>query len=169
MPIPFKFPTVRGAATISLVLLLAPVAALAATCAQWTTLLPGGGSPEPDPRYSPSAIFDAPRHRMIVFGGSGPAGPKNDVWTLNLSGPATWSPIAPTGTPPAARLDHMAVFDPVRNRMLVFGGTDYTARFNDVWTLSLTGSPAWSRFGRWSCFRASPRSRTFARGSLRRR
>ena len=42
---------------------------------------------------------------------------------------------------------HSAIYDPVRDRMLVFGGYDGiypVPDLNDVWALSLAGSPAWS-------------------------
>jgi len=42
--------------------------------------------------------------------------------------------LSPTGTPPSARYDHTAIYDPLRDRMVVFGGFDET-RLNDVWEL----------------------------------
>ena len=41
-------------------------------------------------------------------------------------------------------LAHTAIYDPVRDRMVVFGGYDGNGNRNDVWALSLSGSPAWS-------------------------
>src|SRR2546428_2750684 len=63
----------------------------------------------------------------------------NDVWTLALSGKPTWSKLSPSGIKPAARSFHTATYDPMRDRMIVFGGGG-----NDVWALSL-GSPLWSQ------------------------
>jgi hypothetical protein len=44
-----------------------------------------------------------------------------------------------------ARERHTAIYDPVRDRMLVFGGCDASlAPLNDVWALSLAGTPVWT-------------------------
>jgi hypothetical protein len=105
----------------------------------WKHLLPSGSAPVG--RSSHSAIYDAPRHRMIVFGGSDGGGYRNDVWALSLvAGSETWTQLAPSGAPPSTRRSHSAIYDPVNQRMIVFSG--YTAT-NDVWALSLNGAPAW--------------------------
>jgi hypothetical protein len=36
------------------------------------------------------------------------------------------------------------VYDSRRGRMLVFGGANFGGFLNDVWALSLTGTPAWT-------------------------
>jgi hypothetical protein len=81
---------------------------------------------------------------MIVFGGFTGLVHLNDVWSLSLSGTPAWSPLTPTGTPPAIRLAPSAVYDPVQARMVVFGGRNNSGQFNDTWSLSLTGTPAWN-------------------------
>lgn len=103
-----------------------------------------GGVERPDGRSASAAIMDPLRNRMVMFGGGAGIGPHNDVWLLSLAGVPTWSTVTPLGTPPPARRDHTAIYDPVRQRMLVFGGRDGTERFNDVWALSLDGNPVWS-------------------------
>src|SRR5262245_23352816 len=62
---------------------------------------------------------------------------------------ATWLQLSPS-TSPAARFEHSAIYDPVRHRVIVFGGQvrvdNTTARdTNDVWVLPLDGScnPSW--------------------------
>ena len=101
--------------------------------------------PPPSGRYTHSAIYDPVRDRMVVFGGyDGIDRECNDVWALSLSGSPAWIALTPAGGPPSARLYHTAIYDPVRDRMVVFGGNDYFGYFNDVWALSLAGSPAWS-------------------------
>jgi hypothetical protein len=111
----------------------------------WTQLAPSGTPPIP--RAYHTAIYDRGRDRMVVFGGTGFdgvfSGTYNDVWALSLAGPPAWTPLAPTGSPPWARLQHSAIYDPPRDRMVIFGG-DASGRLNDVWALSLAGSPAWS-------------------------
>jgi hypothetical protein len=123
----------------------------------WTQLTPSGTPPSAR-RYH-TAIYDAVRDRMVVFGGNSAGYYVGDVWALSLSGAPPWTQLTPTGTPPVGRSDHSAIYDPVRNRMVVFGGYDGSVYFrNDVWALSLSGTPAWTQLiptgtppsGRWS-------------------
>src|SRR5262249_52579973 len=107
----------------------------------WSALSPSGASPSA--RHGHSAIYDPVRSRMIVFGGFDGA-EENDVWALNLTGSPAWTPLSPTGTPPSGRERHSAIYDPVSDRMLVFGGSDGALK-NDVWALSLGNAPAWSQ------------------------
>jgi galactose oxidase-like protein/Kelch motif protein len=107
----------------------------------WTQDLPAGVAPSA--RFAHTAIYDPVRDRMIVFGGYNGSF-LNDVYQLTFSGTPTWSRIFPTGTPPAGRNAMTAIYDPVRDRLLVFGGWDGTNFRNDVWALSLSGTPAWT-------------------------
>ncbi len=114
----------------------------------WTQLLAPSAMP-PGARTYLSAIYDPVRDRMIVFGGNeGATGAYlNDVWALSLSDTPTWTAITPTGTPPIGRRAHTAIYDPVRDRMIVFGGNDGItgAAYDDVWALALSGTPAWTQ------------------------
>jgi hypothetical protein len=105
-----------------------------------------------------SAILDPNTSRMIVFGGE-PADPGNtqslqnlnDVWRLTGAGGTnlSWTRMNPTGTAPAPRLWHSAVYDSASNRMIVFGGgLGHTSPCqNDVWILTNAngngGAAAW--------------------------
>src|SRR5207249_6247657 len=82
----------------------------------------------------------------------------HDTWVLrNATGSGgipTWEqliPDAPAGLPPG-RIAHSAVYDPVTNRMVIFGGGQgngfaFSPLFNDVWVLThangLGGTPEW--------------------------
>src|SRR5258708_5566527 len=68
-----------------------------------------------------SAVFDAPRHRLLVFGGSDPV-PRNQVWAFQTAAPSGWSLVTTLGSPPASRANHGAIYDPDRDRMIVYGG-----------------------------------------------
>lgn len=100
----------------------------------------------PFPREGHSAVIDLPRDRMIVFGGTTSFGaPFNDAWALDLEQEQGWTLLAPAGTPPAGRFDHAAIYDPVGQRMIVFGGRNAGGTaFGGVSQLALSGSPAWS-------------------------
>jgi hypothetical protein len=113
----------------------------------WTALTPSGTPPSP--RWAHTAVYDPVRDRMLVFGGAGDCPPcYNDVWALSLGDAPAWTELAPIGTPPGARAAHTAIYDPVRDRMIVFGGIDGSDAFmegsNDVWALSLASAPVWA-------------------------
>ena len=74
---------------------------------------------------------------MVTYGGQC-LQLKPDVMALDLVNPTLWARELGTGTPPTARDGHAAIYDPVRQRMLVIGGYDGTTK-NDVWALSLPG------------------------------
>ncbi len=113
----------------------------------WTRLSPAGEPP--DARSAAAAVYDPVRNRMIVFGGVGSRGFLDEVWALSLSGEPTWSRVFASGESPPGRVWHSAIFDPVGDRMIVFGGAQGfylgAPRLNDTWALSLSGTPAWSR------------------------
>jgi hypothetical protein len=76
------------------------------------------------------------RDRMVVFAGYPTPSLSNEVWALSLAGTPTWTLLAPTGRPPSTRYAHSAIYDPVHDRMVVFGGNAASyACFNDVWAL----------------------------------
>ena len=107
--------------------------------------------PRPPGRVGHTAIYDPVHDQMVVFGGGLPpsnarlGGTRvNDVWALSLSGTPTWTRLAPAGTPPSPRTGHTAIYDPVRRRMVVFGG--HTEIYlNETWVLSLDDNPAWAQ------------------------
>jgi hypothetical protein len=127
----------------------------------WVLSLPATGSPTwsrvdvqgsefPPPRSLFAAVLDTANDRVIVFGGMltyETAG--NDVWSLSLADPPHWEQLHPSGAPPALRAEPAAVFDPVRRRVVLFGGgidSDYAPRvfFSDTWSLDLEPEPHWT-------------------------
>jgi hypothetical protein len=120
-----------GAVFFVLLLLLLPAISLA---------LPVGTPPlSPATR---AALSDAagghallPWQRTFMSGlAARPAAPANPAATAGVDG--EWSEL-----PPPLLQDAPAVYDPVRESMLIFGGqTSSGASSNDVWELSLSGS-----------------------------
>jgi hypothetical protein len=107
----------------------------------WTTLATTG--PSPPGRWGHSAIYDPLADRMVVFGGWNGLGALNDAWELPLGEGSAWNPLTPAGSPPPPRGFHAGVFDPVGERLIVYGGRG-GPYFNDVWALSLSGTLGWS-------------------------
>src|SRR5262245_43056605 len=105
--------------------------------------------PPPDYRLNATTAYDRNHHRMILFGGLNIVGERNDVWVLELGEPNRWQRLQPTGTPPSIRRSHTALYDPIQDRMLVFGGgiiVDHTWILNnEVWALELGGTPHWTQ------------------------
>jgi Galactose oxidase, central domain len=112
----------------------------------WSPLVTAGGGP--GERHTPQWGFDPARQRMIIFGGYGHHYPNgenaylNDVWELSLDGTPTWTELFPTGSFPSGRLAGASIYDPLRQRFVVFGGT--VGATVDVYALDLSGEPAWS-------------------------
>lgn len=115
----------------------------------WRRLEPLGERPEP--RYSASAIYDAGRDRMIVYGGSIAERSQPELWALSLGASPRWTRLETKDLGPGARSRHSAVYDPRRRRMVLWGGytsdTDLIFTSYGVWALSLDGAPAWTFLG----------------------
>lgn len=103
----------------------------------WSSLSPAGSPPSA--RSGHSAIYDPIRDRMIVFGGGGGTY-TNDLWQLSLGGPLVWTQLSPAGTPPSARVGHVAVYDTFRDRMIVYGGSSDP----QTWMLGFEPSLQWT-------------------------
>jgi hypothetical protein len=108
----------------------------------WSSLAVAGVLPPP--RQGQAVARDPLRQRMLVIGGSTPFGRTlNDVWSMSMTTAPTWSQVVADGTPPGPRAWASAIYDPVRDRVLVYGGLDLLDQ--EVWVLSLAGSPTWSQ------------------------
>lgn len=97
---------------------------------------------EPTPRADHSAVYDAVRDRLVVFGGVGPGGEAlGDAFVLHHAsgrgGRARWQRIAARGAGPGARAGHTAVLDAGGDRMIVLAGEDprNDVHYRDAWVL----------------------------------
>ncbi|MFN0151002.1 MAG: kelch repeat-containing protein [bacterium] len=92
----------------------------------------------PVAREGAPAIYDPIEKRLLVFGGWDGSTTRNDTWAL---APATaqWSELPLTGLPPI-RSGAASIYDPLRDRMVVFGGNSSAAR-NDTWALRWFARP----------------------------
>lgn len=110
-------------------------------------------STSPNGSYGMASIYDPVRDRMIIFGGSTSDeyfGVQNDTWELRLGDPPTWHKLTPGGTLPYARRSMSSIYDPLRDRMVIFGGWDATpypeAFLNETWAMDLAGvEPVWGQ------------------------
>jgi hypothetical protein len=118
------------------------------------SLLTVSGTP-PVPRSGQSAVYDASRDRMLVFGGYDGSSYHNDVWELDFSPSPSWSEVQATPAP-GVRSGQTAVYDPGMDRMILFGGSNGTNYLADTWALSFDGGPHWVPLA------AGPGARTLA-------
>ncbi|HET9708161.1 MAG TPA: hypothetical protein VFP39_07640, partial [Gemmatimonadales bacterium] len=113
--------------------------------ATWERL---GGPMDPPPAFAHQVLRDPARHRLLLLDG----GPLDEIWEMPLpaTGPTAWQRVVVDGTNPGRRWGFSAVYDPLQDRVILFGGTTYDPvllheRYcNDVWSLSLEGAPAWT-------------------------
>ena len=109
----------------------------------WQQVASAGGTPAA--RRDQAAVYDPVRDRLLVLCGATASGPVVDLWSLSLSGPETWNGILPAGGTPSPRSGEAAVYDPVRDRVLMFAGrTTGGVRMRDLWALELSPAPTWT-------------------------
>lgn len=114
------------------------------------TVVATTGTDIPAARSAHSAVFDPQFNRMIIYGGRDVnQAVLSDTYILDLSvTPAQWSK-ANLGYEAPARWQATAVFDPVRKRMVIFGGVKTNNEPTDeLWYLSLSAASLTSQ--RWT-------------------
>lgn len=129
----------------------------------WTQFAPSGG---PGPRAFQTMVYDPTSNELILFSGLNQNGTAlNDVWVLtNANGTAgtpAWNQLSPVGGPPTARGFSSATYDPVSNRMTIFGGGNSSSELGDAWVLTNAngsgGTPAWTQIAQSSVDYPAPR------------
>src|SRR4029079_1282988 len=101
-------------------------------------------------RYAHAAAYDPVRQRMWVYGGADEFGSfrlSSDLAWFDLAGSGGWTVVTPDGPVPPGLAERVMVYDSARDRLLLFGGIQSfsLAPMRDVWQLSLSGSPAWTK------------------------
>ncbi|MEO0225911.1 MAG: kelch repeat-containing protein [candidate division WOR-3 bacterium] len=110
----------------------------------WRQLNPSGTVP--GGRYYPAYVYDYPRRRMVIFGGFNRSQYFNDVHFLDsINNPSPrWTQPAVGGTPPSPRYACGSAYDPIKERMIVFGGGTTGGGDNLVFVLeNLNSIPVW--------------------------
>ncbi|HVR43614.1 MAG TPA: kelch repeat-containing protein [Thermoanaerobaculia bacterium] len=96
---------------------------------------------KPPARASFAMVWDSNRQRVLLFGGAGPGTTFfNDTWQLRDE---TWSRIDTPNAPEPRRFPGYA-FDPLIDRLILYGGSDATTNFRDTWEFDGT---TWTRTG----------------------
>jgi len=105
---------------------------------QWSRV--GVAGAPPPARFGHTMILDATRRRLIVFGGQS-SGFFSDTWAFDIAR-STWLQLSGSGAGPSRRYGHSAVYDGVRDRMIISHGFTDAGRFDDTWAFDLA-SNAW--------------------------
>jgi hypothetical protein len=96
------------------------------------------------PRSNLTAVVDTLNNQIVVFGGSHTNNFRNDTWSISLTATPVMTLLSPSTTPPSGRDTMTAVYDTSAALMIVFGGNGAGGSLNDVWALSLSGTPKWT-------------------------
>jgi hypothetical protein len=99
---------------------------------QWSQISVGG----PSPRWSSAMAFDAARQVIVLFGGhvTGVGSSLSDTWEWNGT---SWTQRFPGGTVPQGRGEHAMAYDPVSQRVILYGGRTSGGTgtvLSDTWT-----------------------------------
>lgn len=88
----------------------------------------------PSPRTGAAFVYDSRDGYLLLFGGTGSAGPLSDTWKF-VHG--AWSPVTLTGGSPPARSFGMVSYDANSGLVLLFGGVNGAdTPMGDTWTYS---------------------------------
>jgi hypothetical protein len=101
----------------------------------------------PPARSWGSMAFDDTHRRVFVFGGNPCCGLLQDVWILDLNGTPDFTQVLTAGIQPSPRWGAGLVYDTTRDRLIVVGGAMNSGSVygNDVWALSMSGTPTWQQ------------------------
>jgi len=110
---------------------------------EWAELTPPTDGPTPQPRLTPSAVYDPGGQRMLMWSGQGDEGFFNDLWAFDLQ-QGVWAELRPAGEEPNKRYGTASALDPASGSMAIFAGFTDEGRFGDTWRFDLS-SGAWTR------------------------
>lgn len=96
-------------------------------------------------RTSPGLSYDSVNQLVILFGGTGGGGPRNDTWKFNGTSWAECITECPVASRPSARGGPEMEFDPVLGETVMFGGQSGSGSLGDTWFFNPTQNPAWEQ------------------------
>ncbi len=111
----------------------------------WTQLAPSGQQPNPLSDWQ-GQVYDPVNNLLIVYDSA------NIVWVLSnangLGGAPVWTQLNISNDGPSTRAAFTVGYNPTGSRLILFGGSDGTTDFSEVWLLSnangVAGAPVWT-------------------------
>lgn len=103
----------------------------------WNNLEPVGDVPSM--RGSHSMAYDPVQKKIVLFGGMDADAYLNDTWVYDFA-TNTWTGITPVADVPTMRSGHRMTYDPTSGTIVLFGGWDGTAYFDDTWSFDVATS-----------------------------
>jgi cysteine-rich repeat protein len=107
---------------------------------EWTQL----SAPSPPSRSAFAIAYDSSCHQQLMFGGVNASGQSlNDLWAFDGE---VWKELHPAAPLPAPRRSHSLVYDTLRRKTMLVGGTD--GQSQEAWQLEANNSCAsfvWSK------------------------
>jgi hypothetical protein len=98
-----------------------------------------GGRPAPEPRQEASLELDEAGNRLLLYGGMGAAGARNDLWAFDLTR-RVWERLSPQcdagGVCPPLASNTVATFDDWSGRLRVVLGQSEAAHEQPTWSYS---------------------------------
>lgn len=92
----------------------------------------------PSARFDPPLVYDSAGKSLLLFGGSD-GRPRNDLWRYSID-EQRWLELQPQdGAAPPPRFGHTTIYDPIRRRLILFGG-QAGGFFSDVWAYDIAGN-----------------------------
>ncbi len=99
------------------------------------TLTEPTGAP-PSARFDGAIAYDSVGRRVYLFGGDDNSA-RDDLWFYSV-GENRWTEVLASGPKPPGRSGHTLTYDPVRRRLILFGG-QARGFFSDVWAFDIDG------------------------------
>jgi len=94
---------------------------------------------------TPIYAQDPGRDRILLVDDFDPQEPGLEVYALELSPVPSWHRLTPAGTPPVPREFASLTYDPLGDRLFLFGGRIGLDRTNELWELRFTPNLEWRR------------------------
>jgi cysteine-rich repeat protein len=98
--------------------------------------------PRPIERFGSAMAYDSVHKRMVMFGGVTLQMPMADTWARD-SVTGQWTQLFPVNAP-SPRFFAKLIFDELRHKMVLFGGSAGDNNFSDTWEFDVD-SDQWSR------------------------
>jgi hypothetical protein len=107
----------------------------------WTQVTPQGDPPPA--RRGSTAVYDPVRRRMLLYAGADSSEEFGDLWALHLDEPMRWEQLEPQGPAPHGRFLPSFTYDPLRDRVIAYGGGYGYGSTNEIWSLEMSDTLRW--------------------------